>query len=49
MSKFRIVYDDHPDEVVEKVNEALEEHGLIISYGDGDDGYQEYIIIKIEK
>jgi hypothetical protein len=49
MNEFRIVYDDQPDEVVDKVSDALEEYGLTIEYGDGDDGYQEYKIVKIEE
>ena len=47
MSKFRIEYDDHIEEVVDKISAALEKHGLTIEYdGDGGDGYVDYEIVK---
>lgn len=49
MTKFRIEYDNQPDEVVDRVSVALAKHGLMIEYGDGDDGYQEYIITKLDE
>ena len=49
MNTFRIVYDDQPDDVVEKISKVLQKYGLTIEYGDGDEGYQEYEIIKLEE
>ncbi len=49
MSKFTIEYDDQLDEAVNKVSEALHEHGLTIEYGEGGDGTQEYVILKLEE
>jgi len=49
-TQFTIWYDEQPDEVVDKIGEALEGHGLVIEYdGDGGDGYQGYIITKLEE
>jgi len=48
MSKFRVQYDDQPDEIVDKISDALQAHGLTIEY-DGDeetDGYVDYVIVK---
>lgn len=48
MSKFKLYYDDGPDDVVDKISTALEEFDLEIVMMDGDDGSVEYEIIKIE-
>jgi len=46
MSKFRVVYDDQPDEIVDKISNALKSHGLTIEYADGEDGYMDYVIVR---
>ena len=47
MTKFRIEYDDHIEDVVDKISEALKDHGLTIEYdGDSGDGYIDYEIVK---
>ena len=49
MSKFKIQYDDRPDEIVTSINFALAKHGLeIVETEDADEegGYQEYEIIR---
>ena len=47
MNKFTINYDDQLDEAVDKISDALETHGLTIVYSDGEDGVQEYEIVKL--
>jgi len=51
MAKFRIVYDDQLDEVVDKISDALEAHGLTIEYANNeeDDGCVDYEIVKIKE
>ena len=47
MKKFRIVYDDQPNDVVDKIAEKLEVFGIYIQELDGGDGFMEYEIKKI--
>ena len=47
MSKFKIMCDDQLDEAVDKISDALLAYGLTIEYGRGEDGVQEYFIVKL--
>lgn len=46
MATFKIWYDDQPDDIVNKINSALQEFGLTIQELDGGDGFNEYEIVK---
>jgi hypothetical protein len=46
MIKFRIDYDDTPDQVVDKVAEKLRLFGVLIKPLGGGDGFDEYQIIR---
>lgn len=48
-NKFRVVYDDMPNDIVDKVSEKLKSFGLYIQELEGGDGFVEYEIRKIEK
>lgn len=48
-NKFKIIYDDQLEGVVNKISSKLEQFGLAINELDGGDGYNEYEIIKLEK
>lgn len=47
--KITIYYDDQPDDIIEKVDKALETFGMGIEYAEGGDGYQTYVITEVEK
>jgi hypothetical protein len=50
MSKFRIDYDDRPDDIIDKINQALITHGLsIIKIEDPSDEEEESQHYKIVK
>jgi hypothetical protein len=40
MSKIKIMYDDQPDDVVNKISAQLENFGLTIEYREGGDGFK---------
>lgn len=42
--KFKIYYDDQPNDVVDRISTLLYEFGLIIRELDGGDGWVEYEI-----
>lgn len=47
---FRVEYDDDGTDVIAKVNQALEEHGLkFITDDDEHDGFQPYWLVKMEE
>jgi len=40
ISQVRIDYDDHPEDIIEKINAALRAHGLaLVDDGQAHDGY----------
>lgn len=43
-AKLTINYDDQPDEVMERVKKLLATFGISVDYGDGGDGWQDYIL-----
>lgn len=45
--KFKINYDDQPNEVVDKISSELRKYGLTIREIDSDDGYIDYEIIEL--
>ncbi len=44
----QINHDDNPDDVVEKVNRALRQAGLVFKYEQGGDGFITYRLDKSE-
>jgi hypothetical protein len=48
-TKFRVEYDDQPNEVVDKVAENVSKFGIVINELDGGDGYCEYEITKTKE
>jgi hypothetical protein len=48
MAKFKVWYDDQPNEVVDTIDANLAEFGLEIKELEGGDGFNEYEIIKLK-
>ena len=48
MSKFKICYDDRPDDIIDSINKALASHGLkaVEANEEDEDGVTEYEIIR---
>lgn len=46
--KFKVMYDDQPNEVVDTISDKLAQFGLTINELDGGDGFNEYEIVKID-
>jgi hypothetical protein len=46
MIKFKIEYDDQPNDVVDKMAAKLKLFGILIKPLDGGDGFEEYEIIR---
>ena len=46
---FTIYYDDQPDEIVDKIDKALEVFGMGIEYTEGGDGSQSYVITDVDE
>ncbi len=45
--KFKIWYDDQPNDVVNKISSCLKKFGLTIDELDGGDGFNEYKIVDV--
>ena len=43
-AKLTINYDDQPDQVMEKVKKLLVNFGIVVDFGDGGDGWQDYLL-----
>ena len=46
--KFTIYYDDQPDEIIEKIDDALEAFGMGIEYAEVGEGEQSYVITNVD-
>ena len=46
--KFTIYHDDQPDDIVDKIDKALEAFDMGIEYAEGGDGSQSYVITDLD-